>query len=80
MNLIGPRVFARRVALRLTQDTLCAKLADATTATWNPDRREIFRIENGRRTVTDLELVALAQALGCTTDWLLGDQGNTDAR
>lgn len=71
MNLIGPRVFARRVALKLTQDAVCARLAAATGAVWNPDRREIFRIENGRRTVTDLEIIALAQALKCAPSWLL---------
>lgn len=75
MNLVGPRVFARRVALRLTQDAVCARIAGITEAAWNPDRREVFRIENGRRTVTDLELNALAQALDCSPGWLLlGDE------
>ncbi len=36
------------------------------------DRRDVFRMERGRRSVHDLELLVLASALECSTSWLLG--------
>ncbi len=71
MNQIGERVHDRRRDLKVTQDMLCARLADATDGQWVADRRDIFRIEDGRRSVHDLELLALAQALECSACWLL---------
>lgn len=71
MNLIGTRVKERRMALKLTQDALCARLADVTEGAWIADRRDIFRIEDGRRSVHDVEVVALAQTLECAVIWLL---------
>ena len=49
MNLVYERVKERRLALKLTQDALCARLADVTEGEWIADRRDIFRIEDGRR-------------------------------
>jgi hypothetical protein len=71
LNLVAQRVRVRRAELSLTQDALCARLATATDGAWIADRRDIFRIEDGRRSVHDIELVALAQALECSTSWLL---------
>ena len=71
LNQLGARVLKRRTDLGLTQDAVCARLVEVTEAAWNADRREIFRIEAGRRTVTDLEVLALSKALTCAANWLL---------
>lgn len=73
INLIGARVKQQREAAAMTQDALCARLAYVTEGAWIPDRCDIYKIEIGRRSVYDLELVALAKALGRTTSWLLGE-------
>lgn len=70
-NQIGQRVRDSRTNLELTQDALCARIAQVTDGGWIPDRREIYRIEDGRRIVSDLEILALAQALKCQSCWLL---------
>jgi hypothetical protein len=57
--------------LKLPQDALCARLADVTDGAWVADRRDIFRIEDGRRSVHDVEMVALAKALEVGVGWLL---------
>lgn len=76
LNLVGIRVRQRRTELKLTQDALCARLAAASDGAWLADRRDIFRIEDGRRSVHDLEVVALVQALECDLQWLLlGEPG-----
>lgn len=71
MNEVGLRVRERRHAMGLEQDDLCARIASATNGGWNPAWQDISRIENGFRTVTDLEVTALAQALECSPCWLL---------
>lgn len=71
LNRIGRRVAERRAALGMGQDGLCARLAEMTGGAWVADRRDIYRIENSRRTVTDLELLALSLALDCEALWLL---------
>ena len=71
MNQIGARVKERRRALGLTQDALCGRLALATNGRWNPDRRDVVRIEIGTRIVSDVEMLALAEALDCDACWLL---------
>jgi hypothetical protein len=40
-------------------------------AAWIADRRELARIEQGERMVSDLEVIALARALECSVCWLL---------
>lgn len=70
-NQVGTRVKKRREELRMTQDALCARLASVTEARWNPDRRDIYKIERATRTVTDLELLALSTTLECDAAWLL---------
>ena len=71
MNNVGPRVRDRRHVLSLEQDGLCARIAHETNGGWNPAWQDVSRIENGARMVTDLEVVALAKALGCSPCWLL---------
>ena len=71
-NLCGPHVKARRKELKLTQDGLCAKLALLTSGRWNPTIFDIYRIETGRRIVSDLELLALSLALECSLYQLVG--------
>ena len=71
LNQVGERVRLRRVELKITQDVLCARLADVTGGAWNATRQDMFKLENGRRSVHDLEVVALAQALEVTACWLL---------
>ena len=71
MNQVGPRVVERRSQLRMRQDELCARIASATDGTWTPGWQDISRIENGTRLVTDLEVIALAQALECSPCYLL---------
>lgn len=77
-NQIGARVRERRLALKLTQDAVCARLVTATDALmdvpWIADDQEISKIENGNRTTTDLEILALARALECSACWLLVGQ------
>ena len=70
MNQIAPRVQQRRRELDLTQDLLCARIADVTGGQWNPSRKDVGRIETGTRIVSDIEMLYLAQALSCTPCWL----------
>ncbi|HLK55236.1 MAG TPA: hypothetical protein VKU00_01650 [Chthonomonadaceae bacterium] len=77
MNVVGPQVKERRKALRWGQDALCARIALATEGKWNPEWRDIVRIEGGTRKVSDLELLALAKALECTATWLLQETAQT---
>ncbi len=70
LNQIGTRVRTRRQDLHLTQDQLCARLALQTDGTWSPAWQDISRIENGARTITDLEMLALARSLECDPVWL----------
>ena len=75
MNLVGTRVRERRKSLNWNQDALCARIALATDGFWNPEWRDIVRIETGTRKVSDLELLALAKALECSAGWLLQEAG-----
>lgn len=74
-NLAGPRIRqARRShAPKLTQEELAAQLQVRGV---DLDRSTITRIERQQRAVTDIELAALANVLGVSASWLLGE---TDA-
>ena len=69
-NIIGPRVRQLRQSQGLTQKNLAEKLQlagfDLTDLT-------ILRIENGTRFVADYEVKALAQVLGVSCSYLLGE-------
>ena len=75
-NQVGDRVRQRCTELKLTQDALCGRLADETGGAWVADRRDIYRIENGNRIVSDLEVIALALALKCEVCWLMQGDGS----
>ncbi|WKV09616.1 helix-turn-helix transcriptional regulator [Thermoanaerobacterium sp. CMT5567-10] len=68
-NIIGPRLKAIRLKNKLTQQQLSAKLE--TMAVYI-DRASISKIEQQKRIVTDFELVALAEILKVSPNWLLG--------
>lgn len=74
LNQIAERAVARRHALHLGQDELCARIAQVTNGAWNPAWQDISRIEHGARIVTDVELLTLAQVLECPPCWLLTGQ------
>ncbi len=70
MNMVGRTVRRLRQERGLSQRTLSERLE--TLAVYIC-RGSISRIEEGRRTVTDIELYGLAQVLGVTIDELFPD-------
>lgn len=72
-NIVGDRVARGRRGFKpaLTQDALSGKLARLGIQL---DRAAIAKIENDHRYVLDYELKALAEALGVSVKWLLGDE------
>lgn len=64
----GERVRERRVALGWSQNELAGEAGMHAS--------EVSDIETGRRTnLSSARLTALADALDCSTDWLLGRSG-----
>ena len=61
----GTRIRFLRKSLEMTQDNLAEKIGVSKSA--------IALIETGRREASFKNLIALARALGTTTDWLLGN-------
>lgn len=74
-NIVGARVrMARKnYSPPITQTELAARLQSNGLRIEQP---AIAKIENGTRPVTDIETVALANALGVEPEWLL--QGSQD--
>lgn len=70
-NIVGPRVREARRARKpsLTQAELAARLQ---LAGLNVDRATVAKIECRYRKVDDRELLALANVLGVSATWLLG--------
>jgi len=68
-NIIGPRVKIARLKNKLTQNQLSTKLE--TLAVYI-NRSSISKIEQQKRIVTDIELVALSKILNVSIEWLLG--------
>jgi transcriptional regulator with XRE-family HTH domain len=68
-NIAGSRVKIARLKNNLTQQELSAKLE--TLAVYI-DRASISKIEQQKRIITDIELVALSQVLNVSVNWLLG--------
>lgn len=75
MNLIGARVFARRKSLRITRETLVARIASSTGGRWRPGTADLARIEGELRAVHTTELLVLAEVLETTPHDLLGGEG-----
>ena len=72
-NLIASRVRETRKAKHMTQKDLAGAIQLLGVML---DRMSINRIESGHRCVSDYELVAFAQALEVSADWLLyGTEG-----
>ena len=61
---LGKRINARRTQMRLT----CVALADKCDLR---NAKAVHNIESGRRCVTELELDRIAEALQCSTNYLL---------
>ena len=79
LNQVGGRLDEQRRKLKLTQDGLCARIEDVTGGRWRPTRRDVYKLEQGTRSVTDLELLALSVALECDPIWLFtGDESAID--
>jgi transcriptional regulator with XRE-family HTH domain len=68
-NIAGSRVKIARLKNNLTQQELSAKLE---TLTVYVDRASISKIEQRKRIITDIELLALSQVLNVSVNWLLG--------
>lgn len=68
-NMCGENVKKYRVALKLSQSDLAARLQTMDVLI---EQKAISRIEVGDRVVADYELVALSKALGVTVYDLLG--------
>lgn len=78
LNAVGGRVRSRRKQLKLTRQELVARLGTVTDGRWLADENEIYGIEVGRRSVHDLEVIALAAALECDPAWMLLGERDTD--
>lgn len=61
MNMVGEKIRKLRVSKKMSQQTLSDKLE---TMAIYVCRGSISRIEDGQRTVTDIELYGLAEVLG----------------
>ena len=70
-NISGERIRQARTKQRCTQADLAARMQVRGVVV---ERDCISRIENGLRMVQDFELRAIAEALGVTTDWLVGKE------
>ncbi len=68
-NIAGPRVKIARLKNNMTQQELSVKLE--TLAVY-VDRASISKLEQKKRIITDIELVALSQVLNVSVNWLLG--------
>jgi transcriptional regulator with XRE-family HTH domain len=79
-NIVGRRVRLARKRMKeiVTQQDLSARLGVMGI---NIDRVSISKIESGQRFVADFEIVALADALNVTLEWLLrGDEKPPQAK
>ena len=72
-NISGSRVKIARLKNKMSQEELAIKVQ---LAGLQMGQMAISRIETGKRLVPDFELPILAEALGVTTDWLLGKDDN----
>lgn len=68
-NKIGARVTQRRLELGIKQTELLARLQTRGVQISAP---ALSLLEGQKRPVSDIELDALADILGVSTDWLLG--------
>ena len=69
-NIVGAKVQQRRQQLKLKQKDLLAQLQISGISL---NASGLSKLEGQVRLVTDIELKCLAQALGVSVDWLLGN-------
>ena len=69
-NMIGRKIYELRTKKKMSQQTLSDKLE--TEAVYIC-RGSVSRIEDGQRTVTDIELYGLAKVLGVPIEKLFED-------
>ena len=67
-NISGDRIHQARILKQLSQSDLAARMQ---TMGIDIGREAISRIETGDRFVTDYELMAFAEVLGVSIDWLI---------
>jgi tRNA U54 and U55 pseudouridine synthase Pus10 len=70
MNLVGPAVKERRLTLRRNRSEFIKELSNTTQGRWSPSVADLLNIERQTRTVTDIELVAIAKALKVSVEAL----------
>ncbi|RBP36555.1 helix-turn-helix domain-containing protein [Garciella nitratireducens] len=68
-NISGSRIKIARLKNKMTQRELSIKLE--TLAVYI-DRASISKIEQHKRIITDIELLALSKVLDVSVNWLLG--------
>lgn len=71
-NLVGPIIKEQRQTLGWSLEDLCQRISQVTRGEWTPNRRDMHKVEAQLRGVSDLELLALFRALGCSTDTFFG--------
>lgn len=70
-NISGKRIREARMKARMSQEELAVRMQ---LAGLQMGQMAVSRIETGKRLVPDFELPLLADALGVSTDWLLGKE------
>ena len=70
-NIVGARVTEARLARGMKQNELLARLQTAGVDLSTP---ALSLLEGQKRPVSDIELKALADILGVSVDWLLGNE------
>lgn len=70
-NISGARIHEARCKNRISQADLAARLQIKGIIL---ERDSISRIEIGTRFVSDYELMAIAEILGVSVEWLLGKE------
>ncbi len=68
-NAIGYQIKSARLGCKMTQKDLSAKLE--TLAVYI-DRASISKLEQKKRIVTDIEILALSKVLNVSIPWLFG--------
>ena len=68
-NISGDRIYQARMAMRLSQAALAARMQINGVII---EREAISKIETGDRFVTDYELLTFSRVFGVSMEWLTG--------